>query len=75
MAAFEYVALDPSGKQKKGIMEGDTPRQIRQLLRDKKLIPLEVDSVNDSKKSKSGSSSTSFFTTKISAADLALLTR
>ena len=75
MAAFEYVALDQSGKQKKGIMEGDTPRQIRQLLRDKKMIPLEVDSVTDSKKSKSGSASVGLFATKISAADLALLTR
>lgn len=75
MAAFEYVALDQSGKQKKGIMEGDTPRQIRQQLRDKKMIPLEVDSVTDSKKSKSGSGSIGLFATKISAADLALITR
>ncbi|MFT6733975.1 MAG: general secretion pathway protein F, partial [Polaribacter sp.] len=35
MAAFEYVALDTAGKQKKGVMEGDTPRQIRQLLKEK----------------------------------------
>ena len=27
MAAFEYVALDQTGKQRKGIIEGDTPRQ------------------------------------------------
>ncbi|WP_196139284.1 type II secretion system inner membrane protein GspF [Aliikangiella sp. G2MR2-5] len=75
MAAFEYIALDQSGKQKKGILEGDTPRQIRQLLRDKHMIPLEVESVTQSKKSKSKSGSGGFFQTKISASDLALLTR
>ena len=75
MAAFEYVALDQKGKQKKGILEGDTPRQIRQILRDKHLIPLEVESVNDPKKSKSSSGSGQVFRTKISAADLALITR
>ena len=75
MAAFEYVALDQSGKQQKGIIEGDTPRQIRQLLRDKKLIPLEVDSVTAGKKQKSAKGESSFFKTKISATDLALITR
>jgi len=42
MGAFEYTAVDPRGKEKKGVMEGDTPRRVRQLLRDKNLIPLSV---------------------------------
>lgn len=76
MAAFEYVALDQSGKQKKGIMEGDTPRQIRQILRDKSLIPLEVESVTGGqKKTTSKGAGGGIFKTKISAADLALITR
>jgi len=75
MAAFEYVALDQSGKQKKGILEGDTPRQIRQLLRDKQLIPLEVQSVTSNRKTKSGESGSGIFKTKINAFDLALITR
>ncbi len=75
MAAFEYIALDQSGKQKKGIMEGDTPRQIRQQLRDKQLIPLEVESVTGAQKKKTTQNKSSFFQTKISAADLALITR
>lgn len=75
MAAFEYVALDQKGKQKKGILEGDTPRQIRQILRDKKLIPLDVESVTSGKKQKAASGKSSFFQTKISASDLALITR
>jgi len=42
MAAFEYRALDGRGKEKKGILEADTAKQVRQLLRDKSLTPLEV---------------------------------
>ena len=46
MAAFEYVALDPKGKQNKGVMEADSARQLRQLLRDKGLMPLEVNAAS-----------------------------
>lgn len=42
MAAFEYTALDARGKQQKGLIEGDTPRQARQLLRDRGLSPLDI---------------------------------
>ena len=42
MGAFEYIALDPSGREKKGVMEGDTARQVRQQLRDQGWVPLEV---------------------------------
>ena len=75
MAAFEYTALDTAGKQKKGILEGDTPRQIRQLLREKQLIPIEVEGVNKSSKQKKGETKNSLSRSRISAADLALITR
>ena len=42
MGAFEYTALDASGKERKGILEGDTPRHIRQLLREQQLLPVTV---------------------------------
>lgn len=45
MAAFEYIALDPRGRQHKGVLEGDSPRQVRQLLREKRLSPLQVEPV------------------------------
>src|SRR5690349_15112120 len=42
MPAYEFTALDARGRQQKGLLEGDTPRQVRGLLRDKGLAPLEV---------------------------------
>ena len=72
MPAFEYIALDSKGKEEKGILEGDNVRQIRQLLRDSNLTPLEVNQVDKSensdqpKKQRAG---------RVKAGDLALLTR
>ena len=47
MAAYEYSALNAQGRQEKGLIEGDTPRQARQLLRDRGLSPLEVTEVTE----------------------------
>jgi general secretion pathway protein F len=43
MAAFEYAALDAQGRQKRGVLEADSLRQTRQMLRDQGLVPLRVD--------------------------------
>src|SRR6266576_3140079 len=40
MGAFEYTALDAGGRERKGILEGDTPRQIRQQLLAAMLYPI-----------------------------------
>ena len=32
MGAYQYVALDPGGRERKGVLEGDTARHVRQLL-------------------------------------------
>ncbi|MGH8454227.1 MAG: type II secretion system protein GspF, partial [Nevskiales bacterium] len=45
MGAFEYTALDERGRQKRGLLEGDTPRNVRQQLREQGLTPLEVQEV------------------------------
>lgn len=47
MAAFEYSALDSNGKELKGVLEGDTARQVRQQLREKGWIPLSVGAVTE----------------------------
>jgi general secretion pathway protein F len=79
MAAFEYIALDEKGKEQKGVTEGDTAKQVRQLLRDKGLIPLQIDTAKGSEK-KSSPRSPGFDTSKlfqrgISTTELALITR
>ncbi len=76
MAAFDYQALDSHGKTKKGVIEGDTPRQVRGLLREQGLIPIEVFATLASSKSKGGAQSSARTNkSKISAAELALITR
>ncbi|MHB0851453.1 GspF family T2SS innner membrane protein variant XcpS [Stutzerimonas nitrititolerans] len=72
MAAFEYVALDPRGRQQKGLIEADSPRQARQLLRDKQWSPLEVKQARVRESSGTGGFS---FGRGLSARDLALVTR
>ena len=47
MGAFEYQALDDRGRTQKGVITGDTPRQVRQMLREQGLMPLSLDAVND----------------------------
>ncbi|MEC9362536.1 MAG: type II secretion system inner membrane protein GspF [Sinimarinibacterium flocculans] len=49
MAAYEYSALDAKGRQTRGLIEGDTPRHARQLLRERGLSPLDVHEVAESK--------------------------
>lgn len=44
MAAYEYTALTPAGKKKKGVLEADNERQLRQQLRDSGLVPLSISS-------------------------------
>ena len=71
MPAYQFTAIDASGKQQKGVLEGDSARQIRQQLRDKELIPVTVDPVEQKDKH----NSERWFQKKITAYDLALFTR
>ena len=71
MDAFEYVALTPEGKEKRGVLEGDSPRQIRQQLRDSGLTPLSVDSASGSSTEKQRFS----LQRRVNAMELALITR
>jgi len=72
MGAFEYTALDPTGRERKGVLEGDTARQVRQLLRDQSLLPVAVNEVSQTESKRKAKFS---FRTGVSASDLALLTR
>tara|TARA_R110001599_G_scaffold1478_2_gene7303 strand:+ start:38773 stop:39993 length:1221 start_codon:yes stop_codon:yes gene_type:complete len=74
MTAYRYRALDASGKLVKGVLEGDSERQVRGQLRTQKLRPVDVAVANRQAESKPRSG-WSFLQPRISVAELALVTR
>jgi len=72
MGAFEYSAVDAAGKTRKGVLEGDTPRQVRQQLRESGLLPLTVVAVAEEK---GRPAVRRLFGNRIQAGDLAVVTR
>jgi general secretion pathway protein F len=73
MGAFEFVALDKSGKESRGLLEGDTPKHVRQILRDRQLLPVSVTEIAQKESKRQG---TGFSMRRgLSANDLSLLTR
>jgi general secretion pathway protein F len=75
MGAFEYVAVDTSGRERKGVIEGDTPRHVRQLLRDQSLLPVAVTEVQERQAASAHQPLRFGLNRGLSAADLALVTR
>ena len=73
MGAFEYTALDAQGRERKGLIEGDTPKHVRQLLRDKQLLPMEIQETAQRELKRSRAQG--LFRRGLSTLDLALLTR
>lgn len=73
MPAFEYVALDAKGRQKRGVLEGDSPRAVRQQLREQTLTPLEVSVVEG--KQERGRGLHFKLGNRMSVTELALFTR
>jgi general secretion pathway protein F len=73
MAAFEYTALDTAGRERKGLIEGDTPKHVRQLLREKQLLPTDIQETVA--KDLKASRRKGFMRRGLSTLDLALLTR
>ncbi len=72
MGAFEYTALDTAGRQHKGVIEGDTARHVRGLLRERSLLPVTVTEVAEREAKRQGGFN---LLRRVSASDLALLTR
>jgi general secretion pathway protein F len=73
MGAFEYTALDSQGRERKGLIEGDTAKHVRQLLRDKQLLPMDIQETAQQEKKQSRRRP--FMRRGLSSLDLALLTR
>src|SRR5690554_6245221 len=71
MPAYDYKALDAKGRQKRGVMEADAPRAVRQQLRQMGMTPLEVELVARKPVRVNPLSSRG----SLAASDLALITR
>lgn len=66
MTAYNYQALTKTGSTTKGVIEADSERQARQLLRERSLIPIQVSTMAKQQNRNKH---------KISTQDLSLLTR
>jgi len=74
MGAFEYTALDTAGRSRKGVIEGDTARHVRSLLRERQLLPVTIEEIAAEavRRPRRGAFS---WRRGVSAADLSLMTR
>ena len=54
MSAYTFEALQADGKTRKGVVEADTVKSARALLRGQSLVPLQVDPVGIGEASASG---------------------
>lgn len=67
MAAFRYRAVDAAGHQREGVLEAESGRAARTLLREQGLFPLDVGSVTQGRGRVAGA--------RMSSTALALMTR
>lgn len=75
MPAFEYKALNAKGQEETGILEADTAKQIRQVLREGSLTPLSVERVEKRGSDKDDKGLKTRRAGNVKPADLALITR
>ena len=74
MTAYRYRALNTEGKLVRGVLEGDSERQVRSQLRGQSMRPVDVTEAN---RQSQGGSSWQLLNQRrrISAGDLAMVTR
>lgn len=51
MSAYHFIAVTSSGHEQKGVIEAETEKQARQLLRDRSLTPINVKPAHEKKTS------------------------
>ena len=71
MPAYRNQAADPSGKFQKGILDADSARQARAMIRDRGLTPLEVETLEN----RQASGGSVVIGGRLRDSDLALCTR
>lgn len=72
MGAFDYKAIDKNGREQRGLIEGDNARQVRQSLRERGLLPVDVSEITQEGPRRARRIGVS---KSITANDLALVTR
>lgn len=72
MTTYSYKAVDNKGKDKSGVIQAESPRSARQLLRQKGLIVAHIQAAKEGKEKKG---SFSFKRKAISTLELSLITR
>ncbi|MEE4463561.1 type II secretion system F family protein, partial [Azotobacter chroococcum] len=72
MAAFSYRALTTDGKTKNGLIEADSPRHARAMLRERGLLPTAVEAAGPARATRTGKFR---LVRPLPARDVALLTR
>jgi general secretion pathway protein F len=71
LAAFRYSAVDPDGREQSGVLEADSARAARQLLRSRGLVALSVQTVLSGPARRGGPG----FARRLSQTELSVLTR
>lgn len=71
MTTYSYKAVDNKGKDKSGVIQAESPRSARQLLREKGLIVAHIQAAKEGKEKKTGFT----FKKAISTLELSLITR
>ncbi|MFM2485419.1 type II secretion system inner membrane protein GspF [Celerinatantimonas yamalensis] len=78
MAAYQYQAIDAKGNTKKGVIDGDSARLVRQQLREQGLTPLQIEATHQpsmASQSTGKSKKVRVKVRRVKSSDLALLTR
>jgi general secretion pathway protein F len=75
MAGFRYQALDSTGRLHKGVLETDSQRQVRAMLREQGLTAIEVEGLTQQSDAPGKISTRKASRRRLSIAQLALLTR
>lgn len=75
MPAYNYIAVNPAAKELKGVIEAESEKHARQLLRDKTLVPIRVTAAQNKKVGKETKASLFSRKQSLSAQELALVTR
>lgn len=77
MSAYHFIAVTGSGHEQKGVIEAESEKQARQLLRDKALVPINVRRAHEKKSMTEKKSLFAFVARKrgLSTQETALFTR